>query len=57
MYIQYKDVVLGIYMIYLSLHCECNTWGGVFLGVKNNSKSFGNNKNIRFLGKIFSECT
>ena len=21
-YIQYKDVVLGIYMIYLSLHCE-----------------------------------
>ena len=23
MYIQYENVFLGIYMIYLSLHCEC----------------------------------
>ena len=23
MYIEFVDLVLGIYMIYLSLHCEC----------------------------------
>ena len=29
--------------------------GGVFLGVKNNSKNFGNKKYIRFFSKIFSK--
>ena len=34
---------------------EFLTLGGVFLGVKNNSKNFGNKKNIRFLSKILSK--
>ena len=31
--------------------------GGVFLGVKNNSKNFGNKKNIGLLCKILSKLT
>ena len=31
--------------------------GGVFLGVKNNSKNFGNKKNIVLFSKILSKCT
>ena len=31
--------------------------GGVFLGVKNNSDNFGNQKNIRLLSKILSKQT
>ena len=31
--------------------------GGVFLGVKNNSKNFGNKKNIRLFRKILSKWT
>ena len=31
--------------------------GGVFLGVKNNSKNFGNHKNIRVYSKILSKTT
>jgi hypothetical protein len=34
---------------------EFLTLGGVFLGVKNNSKNFGNKKNIRLLSKILSK--
>ena len=36
---------------------EFLTLGGVFLGVKNNSKNFGNKKNIRLLSKILSKLT
>ena len=36
---------------------EFETLGGVFLGVKNNSKNFGNKKNIRLLSKILSKLT
>ena len=31
--------------------------GGVFLGVKNNSRNFGNKKNIGLLSKILSKLT
>ena len=34
---------------------EFQTLGGVFLGVKNNSKNFGNKKNSRLLSKIWSK--
>ena len=33
------------------------TLGGVFLGVKNNSKNYKNKKNIRLFGKILSKRT
>ena len=36
---------------------EFLTLGGVFLWVKNNSKNFGNKKNIRLLSKILSKLT
>ena len=36
---------------------EFSTMGRVFLGVKNNSKNFGNKKNIRLLIKILSKGT
>ena len=36
---------------------EFLTLGGVFLGVKNNSKNFGNKKNIRLFSKILSKWT
>ena len=36
---------------------EFLTLGGVFLGVKNNSKNFGNQKNIRLFSKILSKRT
>ena len=36
---------------------EFLTLGGVFLGVKNNSKNFGNKKKLRLLSKIFSKLT
>ena len=36
---------------------EFFTMGRVFLGVKNNSKNFGNKKNIRLLSKILSKLT
>ena len=32
-------------------------FGGVFLGVKNNSKNFGNKKDIGSFGKILSKWT
>ena len=34
---------------------EFQTSGWVFLGVKNNSKNFGNKKNSRLLSKIWSK--
>ena len=36
---------------------EFLTLGRVFLGVKNNSKNFGNKKIIRLLSKILSKLT
>ena len=36
---------------------EFLTLGGVFLGVKNNSKNFGNKKNTRLSSKILSKWT
>ena len=36
---------------------EFQTLGGVFLGVKNNSKNFENKKNSRFFSKILSNWT
>ena len=36
---------------------EFETLGGVFLGVKNNSKNFGNKNNSRFFSKILSKWT
>ena len=36
---------------------EFLTLGGVFLGVKNNSKNFGNKKNIGLFSKILSKWT
>ena len=36
---------------------EFLTLGVVFTGVKNNSKNFGNQKNIRLFGKILSKWT
>ena len=36
---------------------EFLTLGGVFLGVKNNSKNSGNKKNIRLFSKILSKWT
>ena len=36
---------------------EFLTLGGVFLGVKNNSKNFGNKKNITLFSKILSKWT
>ena len=36
---------------------EFLTLEGVFLGVKNNSKNFGNKKNIGLLSKILSKLT
>ena len=36
---------------------EFLTLGGVFLGVKNNSKNIGNKKNIRLFSKILSKWT
>ena len=36
---------------------EFLTLGGVFLGVKNNSKNFKNKKNIRLFSKILSKRT
>ena len=36
---------------------EFLSWGGVFLGVKKNSKNFGNKKNIWLLNKILRKCT
>ena len=36
---------------------EFMTLEGVFLGVKNNSKNFGNKKNIRLFSKILSKGT
>ena len=36
---------------------EFLTFGGVFLGVKNNFKNFGNKKNIRLFSKILSKWT
>ena len=42
---------------YLSAHFWVLSSGGVFLGVKNNSKNFGNRKNIRLLSKILSKWT
>ena len=36
---------------------EFQTLGGVFLGVKNNSKDFENKKNSRFFSKILSNWT
>ena len=36
---------------------EFLTFGGVFLGVKNNSKNSGNKKNIRLFSKIWSKWT
>ena len=40
-----KKIILKLIFEFLSL-------GGVFLGVKHNSKNFGNKKNIRLLSKI-----
>ena len=36
---------------------EFQTLGGVILGVKNNSKNFGNKKDIRLLSKILNKKT
>ena len=36
---------------------EFMTLEGVFSGVKNNSKNFGNQKNIRLFSKILSKWT
>ena len=36
---------------------EFQNLGGVFLGVKNNSKNFENKKNYRLLSKILSKWT
>ena len=36
---------------------EFQTMGGVFLGVKNNSKNFENKKNIGLFSKILSKWT
>ena len=36
---------------------EFMTLGGVFLGVKNNSKNSGTKKNIRLFSKILSKMT
>jgi len=36
---------------------EFSDLGGVFLGVKNNSKNFGNKNNSRFFSKILSKWT
>ena len=36
---------------------EFQNLGGVFLGVKNNSKNFGNKKNSRLFSKIFIKWT
>ena len=45
-----KKVIFKLIFAFLSL-------GGVFLGVKNNSKNFGNKKNVRLLSKILSKWT
>jgi len=45
-----KTVIFKLIFAFLSL-------GGVFLGVKNNSKNFGNKKNIGLLSKILSKLT
>ena len=42
-----KKIIFKLIFEFLSL-------GGVFLGVKNNSKNFGSKRNIRFLSKILS---
>ena len=41
----------------LLLGFEFLTLGGVFLGVKKNSKNFGNNKNIGLFSKSLSKIT
>ena len=50
-----------IYRVSQKLHLlssfEFLTLGGVFTGVKNNSKNFGNKKNIRLFSKILSKWT
>ena len=46
---QYQITLLSIF-VFLGL-------GGVFLGVKNNSKNFGNKKNIGLFSKILSKWT
>ena len=43
--------------IWFKLIFEFLTMGRVFLGVKNNSKNFGNKKNIRLFSKILSKWT
>ena len=43
--------------IWFKLIFEFLTMGRVFLGVKNNSKNFGNKKIIRLLSKILSKLT
>ena len=52
LYLVYVQGVLE--KIFLLSGFEFLTLGGVFLGVKNNSKNFGNKKNIGLFSKILS---
>ena len=54
MYKQYVDLQGVPKKMVIWKGFEFLTLGGVFLGVKNNSKNFGNKKNIRLFSKILS---
>ena len=52
------ELLLGVpKKMWFKLIFEFLTMGRVFLGVKNNSKNFGNKKSVRLLSKIVSKLT
>ena len=57
MYIQYVDLQGVPKKIGLLSSFEFLGLGGEFLGVKNNSKNFGNKKNMGLFSKILSKWT